>query len=156
MSLAATASTGYLESFKLKARAWAQKVLIVVNTPVSGQMVEEKESLLKYARYIKKGIEAIFGTIEELENVGLGLLPLIPIAVVAASLAAIAKWTYDYNIFMKKIQEQRRLEADGIDPVTASNIVAKKNAPGFFNLNTKKLLPIAAIAGAFFWFNRKR
>ncbi len=148
---------GYIESFKLKAKAWAQDVLDVINTPVSGELAVEKARLLKWAKYIKKGIEGVFGTIDELENAGLGVLPLIPIAVVGASLAAMYKWTLDYQTFKRQVEEQKRLEAKGVDPATAARMIAKKGAPSLISFGTlSPLLLIGLAGGAWYFFGRKR
>lgn len=151
------ASPGYIEQFKQKARKWAQQVVELSNTPVTGPLAEKKASLLKWAKYIKNGIESVFGTIDELENVGLGIafIPLVPVAVVAASLAAITKWTLDYQKFKQMVAEQKRLEDKGVDPVTASTIVAKKSKP-LFNLDLKGPLGLLLLGGGAWWLFTRR
>lgn len=148
---------GYIESFKLKAKAWAQDVVDVINTPVTGELAQDKAKLLRWAGYIKKGIEGVFGTIDELENVGLGILPLIPIAVVGASLAGMYKWTLDYQTFKRQVEEQKRLEARGVDPASAARMVAQKGAPSLISFGTlSPLLLIGLAGGAWYFFGRKR
>jgi len=57
----------------------------------------------------------------------LGVLPvLIPIAVIAGSLTAISYWITDAQKFQAKIEEQKRLEAQGIDPRQAAKMVEQK------------------------------
>lgn len=152
-----TASAGYIADFKAKARAWALEVVELTNTPVTGELAGEKERLLSFANYIKKGIETIFGTIDELTNVGLGIVfPLVPVAVVAASLAAMYKWNRDYVVFKMKVKEQRRLEATGLDPVTASKIAAKKS-PGLFSFSLRDPIFLVVSLGAAYWlFNNSK
>ncbi len=56
---------------------------------------------------------------------GLGfVMVLVPIAVIVTALAAIAKWSLDALNFSKTLEETRRLEATGVAPATAAEIVA--------------------------------
>lgn len=122
-----TADPGMIEGFKNKARSWARDVLRLYNTDVSGSpdLETRKKSLLKWAKYIKMGIESVFGTLEELENMNLGLLPLIPIAAIAASIGAITKWASDYAIFQDKLKLHQSLMKSGASATEASNVVEK-------------------------------
>ncbi len=149
-----------VESFKNKARIWAKKVVTLSNTPVTGPLQKEKDSLLKQAKYIKKTIESVFGTIEELENVGLGLAPLIPIAVITSALGAMTYWGTQFAKFMVSVAEQKRLESTGLSPSQAANIISKKSQSekGFFEgtlLDVKKILPIALLGGGAYYLYKK-
>lgn len=148
-------SLSYIDRFKNNAREWAQSVVELVNTPVTGELAKEKAILLKYANYIKKGVESIFGTIDELQNIGLGIAPLIPLAVIGASLAAIYKWNRDYAALKIKIKEQKRLEARGVDPLTASKIIASKRPPSF-TLGLTKPVTLALVLGGGWWLYNRR
>lgn len=78
----------------------------------------------------------------------LGILPVIAIAAIAAALAAIAKWTLDAVTFMKRIEEQRRLESAGVEPGRAAEIVSKQAEAGsLFGGVTGKIIPLALLAG---------
>jgi len=146
--------TDYIQAFKNKARAWASDVVALYNTPVKGELAEEKARLLKWAGYIKKGVESIMGTIEELEKVGLGIVPLIPVAVIGGSLALIFKWSADYATFKAKVAEQIRLEKRGVSPAVASQIVKAKSGTPFVNFDTKSVAVIAGVAGGLYYLTK--
>jgi hypothetical protein len=95
----------------------------------------------------KDWITSLFGV----EEPNLGVLPLIiPAAVIVASLAAMGKWIKDTYIFNRKMDEIAKLEAKGIDPVTASKIMERVDDSG---LSIKALgIPVLLIGG-FFLYN---
>jgi len=146
-----------INNFKAKSRDWALKVVELVNTEVPGPLVPEKNRMISRAKVIKQGIESVFGALDEFEGVGLGVLPLIPVAVIGASLAAISKWTYDFARFMTAVKEQRRLESTGMSPEKAAELARQGLSSPFINIDFKKLLlPAAIIGGGLWYFSRKR
>jgi hypothetical protein len=56
---------------------------------------------------------------------GLGFLPVLALLVSAGGLALIGKWVSDAYAFNKKVEEMKRLEAQGMTPQQASAIVGK-------------------------------
>lgn len=146
-----------INNFKQRARDWAIKVVELTNTEVPGPLQPQKRKLLSQANIIKTGVEKIFGTMDEFVNVGLGIVPLIPVAVLGASIAAMTKWSLDFVKFMEAVKEQRRLEATGMDPAKAAEIANQKLSRPFINIDMKKLvLPAVLIGGAVWYFSRKR
>lgn len=151
-----TASEGMLESFRNKAREWAQEVVKVYNTPVPKELETEKGALLKSAALIKKSVEGIFGTLDEFAQIGLGFLPLlIPAAVILGASAAIYKWYTDYEAFKKKLAYHKMLTESGETPGSASKIIGDLTSGNVDSLGSKKLLIIgAAIVGGYFIFKK--
>ena len=149
------ANDSYIDQFKEKARDWAKQVVELHNMDVGTVLQPKKKSLLSTASTIKKTIESVFGTFDELENVGLGVAFLIPVAVIAAALAAIAKWTYDYQKLKVLLSEQQRLESAGLSPQTAANVIAKKIDSSLINIDTKKMIPLVGAIALLFWLKGK-
>lgn len=146
-----------INDFKQRSRDWALKVVELVNTEVPGPLQPEKRKMLDRAKIIKQGIEGVFGTMDEFEGVGLGVIPLIPIAVIGASLAAITKWTLDFKKFMAAVTEQRRLESTGMPPAQAAEIARQGLTKPFISIDFKKLLlPALVVGGGLWYFSRKR
>lgn len=61
---------------------------------------------------------------------GLGVVPVIAVAVIAAALAAVIKWTTDAALYLKMVSEQKRLEAAGVEPERAAQIAREGRAAG--------------------------
>lgn len=106
---------------------------------------------------IKDWFSSTFGMGEnEIDNRvdNLGIIPLIPIAIIIASLAAMTKWVSDTYTFTRRLDEIRRLESQGISPENASRIVERTMSKGIFSgVNT--LLPVVLLAvGAFIVFKK--
>ena len=142
----------YIDDFKTKARKWASDVVALKNTPAKGELLAEKNRLLNFANKIRLGVDSIF---KALESVGLGIAPLIPLAIVGASLTAMSKWYSDYKILMTKLAEQQRLEKMGVDPKTASEIISSTaSKPSLFS-DARKMLPWLAMAGAVLLFYKR-
>lgn len=150
-----------LDKFKEKAREWAREVVELINTSVTDPTLKKKKSkLMKWAKVIKKGVESITGSIDELDNVGVGVAPLIPVAVVGASLAAIAKWRYDYKKFKETVALHREMTASGTSATEASKAITNMfGAKSFINLSGKNLLlPLLLVGGgvAYLAYSKKR
>ena len=80
----------------------------------------------------------------------MGVLPLLPIALITGAVAAIAKWTTDAYALSKRLDEVKRLEGEGIPPEKAAAIVAKATVTPIFGGFTG-LVPILAIGGFLLW-----
>jgi hypothetical protein len=145
-----------IEDFKVKARKWAANVVALKNTPATGALAIKKTALLKRASFIKRGVDGIFSTLKAVglgeQDNSLGLLPLIPVAIVGASLAAMGKWFLDYKELMVKLAEQQRLESKGLSPAEAARVVAQNTSSGGIFSDIKKVLPLIAIGGAALFF----
>lgn len=73
---------------------------------------------------IESTLSTIQGAMDWLKNwFGLGLIPLIPIAVLAGSIALVTKWVTDAYALKARIDEQQRLEAKGLTPQQAANVL---------------------------------
>lgn len=146
-----------IDTLKKKARDWALKVKKVnaISEPLPPALEKERSGLLSFAKKIKENLEAIFGTIDELNGVGLGAVPVIvPIAVIAAAAAAITKWTYDYNAFNKKYEEYRRLQASGISPAQAGQIVQRTFAGSGILANLGQIAPVLLVGAGIYALSR--
>lgn len=150
------ASEGLLSSFKEKAQNWAKDVVRLYNTPVPPSMVEEKKDLMARAGTIKKAVEGIFGTISDLQNVGLGFLPLlIPAAVVLGASAAIYKWYTDFSKFQEKLKYHQQLTRNGESNASAAKIVESITGNGA-TVSTSKLALFVGGGIALYLFLKNR
>jgi len=96
----------------------------------------------------------MFGTAGQLGHLG---VPLIPIAVVALSLAAIGKWITDALVVQRKIQLFNRLVASGTSPERASAVVNETTSDPFFKFDAKKMIPIIGVIALIgFLISRRR
>ena len=147
-----------IQSFKTKAQEWAILVNELRDTVVTDPaLITKKQSLLKWAETIRKGVESITGTIDGLGGAGLGITPLVPIAVVAASLAAMTKWTYDYKKFKEAASMQKELIASGTSPKTANEMVTKLFGKGpLVSFKSPKLIGAILIAGGGYLFAKNQ
>lgn len=151
-----SASPSMIQSFKDKAKNWARDVVALYNTPVPKELEGDKSALLKSAGKIKKSIETIFGTFDELESIGLGFFPLlIPAAVIIGATAAIYKWYTDFEKLKAKLAHHKMIMDAGSSSGEAADIIwditqDKKKTPP-----KKALIMGALVIGAYFYFNRK-
>lgn len=104
---------------------------------------------------------SVVGNDKNTQLKGLGLLPLIPVAVVIASLAAMGKWGGDVYMFERRLNEIKRLENTGMSPEKASGIVADREAPGLIAGITREVMVPLSIASVvlvagWYWANRGR
>lgn len=147
-------------SFKDTAREWAKKVVDLNNTQAkTSELQKTKATLLKWAGVIRKGVETITGSIDEFEKAGLGFPVIIPVAVIAASLAAMAKWTADYMKFKKAVALQQELISGGTSPKTASEMVStllKTGKVPLVNIAYPKTLGVLALAIGGYWFAKNQ
>lgn len=149
-----TNDPGMIDRFKARARAWARDVLELFETDVAGspELEAEKMRLMKWAKYIKTGVEAIFGTLDDLKSVNMGILPLIPVAAILASGAAITKWLTDYAKFKEKIALHDKLVSSGATPADASRVVDKLTGEKpLLNLGTNPLI-LGGVGLGLMWF----
>lgn len=109
---------------------------------------------------VKSWISETFGfgdidePIERYEQ--MGLIPLIPIAVIVAALAAITKWTSDAYEFNARLNEIQRLEAQGIGPREAAAIVERTMDKGIFGGGVMgNMIPLALLGVAALMILRK-
>lgn len=89
---------------------------------------------------------------------GLGVVPLIGIAAIAAAVALVTKWTTDTIKFLAVVSEQRRLEAAGVAPERAAEITrgTAATAAGIAT-GAQWLIPLGIIGlGAWFLWKRRK
>ncbi len=157
---------GAIESFKAKAREFwrlwnslSEKKALAENDP---ELKKEYSELMEQGITIKNGVEKITGIIDRLgrtydnvkgwlkETFGLGevesaykaqlgVIPLVPIAAIGVSLAAMGKWMADAYKLDRKLDEIERLEKRGLSPSEAAKVVNKVMDKGFFNTGFSKL-----------------
>ena len=168
------ADPSMIEAFKTRARDfWSQWELLGNKQQdikkLSPEIQKEYNDLLERGSTIRNSVETVTGLIDKataayqsskewisdlfgLGENGLGFLPvLIPVAVIAGSLAAMGKWLSDAYQFNRKMEEIEKLQARGVDPVTASKIIDRVTPAGL-SLTTSLGLPVLLIGG-FFIFN---
>ncbi len=173
-----------IERFKNEARRfWAewnslgQKRAIVARQ--SPEIRREYVDLMARGQTVRSSIETITGLIDKAANAyesvkswlsdtfglggveleqqtQLGLLPLIPIAAIGLSLAAMGKWISDAYQLNRRLDEIQRLENKGLSPQQAAQVVAKTMPKGFFSGAGSVMVPLILAAGAMFIYSRNR
>lgn len=129
------------------------------------ELIAEKRELLTRGDSIKEKITYITGKVDEawnwltsnfglsgyemeeqLEDTGLGLLPIVPIAVVVGAVALIVKWCLDAKRFADKIKLMGNLRRQGYSPDKATEIIKDlENKTAIFNFGSA--LPVVLIGG---------
>lgn len=133
------------------------------------RMVKEMKTRDEYQRLVERGgwIQSTITTIgakvdETLAYLrglmgnsvqGLGLVWLIPVAVVAGSVALMGSWISDTYQFNKRFEEIHRLESMGYTPEQAAAIYERTQGQTFFS-GLKYLTLPAAILGGIWMINR--
>ena len=115
--------------------------------------IETARGRIVWLRDAIRSVMSFFGV----ELSGLGFIPLIPIAAVAAGVAFVAKLAADSITLSKRIGEQQRLESQGVPPAEAAKIVAKTagDSGGLFAGLSDVVLLIGIGLGAFLWFRSR-
>jgi len=167
------ASESVIEAFKQRARDfWAQwqklesrQAMIEQQSPA---IKKEYSDLLDRGSTIRSSVETVTGLIDKAaaayqsakgwisdvfglggfdEQQTLGVLPvIIPAAVIATSLAAMGKWLSDAYQFNRKMEEIEKLQAKGVDAVTASKII-ERTSPAGISIGGAMALPVLLIGG---------
>lgn len=125
-------------------------------------LVQRAASVRATVESIRSSLE---GAVDWLKSVGaavglsgLGVLPLLGIAAIAAAVALVVKWTADTVKFLRVVAEQRRLESAGVAPERAAEIVRSTAAAAAGTASSSWLIPIAAlvVGGYFLWSQTRR
>ncbi len=82
------------------------------------------EALTRSIDFVVKQWNQFFGDEPAPDN--LGVIPLVPVAVIASAIAAITYWINDTTKYINRVEEIKRLESQGYTPEQAYNIVEKK------------------------------
>jgi len=166
---------GALESFKTRAAEFMQTFnFLKGKEPVIARHPELKSdytSLMDKGDWVRAAIEKVTSGVDALtgwfrSTFGaasadqLGFVPLIPLAVIAASTAAIAKWMSDAYTFSRRLSAIEKLEAGGMSPQQAADLVAAQEPAGLLNFKLGGAMPVYIIGiGALaylMWRFRKR
>jgi hypothetical protein len=124
-----------------------------------GQLVQNAAALRATVADIRAKLEAAVNWMRSLGSAvglsGLGILPVIGVAAVAAAIAMVTKWTTETLTFLKSVEEQKRLEAAGVPPERAAEIVretASASRSALFDLGGfAKWVPIVGLGVAGWW-----
>lgn len=123
------ADASYLDQFKFKAREWWSQVNKLRTMSVPANLESERKRLIGLADSVKDAIVKVTSLSDSLKIPGLAAAPLIPIAAVAAALAAITWWTSMFTTFMEKYQAakyQAQLVEQGVPPTEAARIAQQQ------------------------------
>ena len=167
----AIAKPGMVDDFKAKVAKFVttfdfleSKRWMVARHP---KIKADYDALQKKGVWIKSVIEKATGGADTVkgwwtsvfgEASGLGLLPLIPVAVIAASSAMIAKWMSDAFMMAKKLNAIEKLEARGVPPAEASAIVERLSPSALldFRLGGLSITTIVVMGAALFLLLKAR
>ena len=116
------------------------------------KLVTTGDSIRNSIRTVTGGIDSVVGWYnsvfgDDKEGLkGLGVLPLVPVAVAVTAIAAMGKWGRDVYLFDRRLTEVKRLEDTGISPGRAADIVGGK-APGIFAGVTREVMIPVTVGG---------
>jgi len=132
-----------VNNFKQKAKSFVNEYLALQNreniAALDPKTKSEYDSLMKKGSYIFETIKSLAAKMDyAISNLmggnsnalnGMGILPLLPIAVIAGAVAAIVAWLSDAYIMNRKLDSIEKLHAEsGADPVKLSQAIAGKNS----------------------------
>ena len=174
----------YIEKFKDKAKQFwalwnklAGEQYDMATRPLEIQ--SQYSDLISRGQSIKSTIETVTGAIDKAaatyqdvknwlaekfglngveidEKTGqLGIIPLIPIAIIGASLAAMGKWVLDAYEFSGKLDKMKELESQGMSPSEAAAVVEKSLIGQGMFAGAGNLVPLALLGVAALMFLRK-
>jgi len=126
-------------------RLQSQKAIAARDPKLAAEYSTMMNAAMTLQQKIKQIRDATDAVINWLKGVfgfdGLGFVPLIPIAVVVASLAAIGKWVKDAYIFSAKLDKVAALEKQGMSSREAiARVQSLTPASSLFGINTKWLV----------------
>lgn len=114
------------------------------------RLASEYQSVMKRGATVKTAVEKATGGMDWINGKirafgvnGLGALPAIPIAVVAAAVAAMTGWLADAYKLRAKIEY---LESKGVSGSEGARVLGYGSG-----IDTGTILPLALAAGAFYW-----
>jgi len=130
---------------KMMKRLQSQKSIAARDPQLAAEYSSMMNTAMNLQQKIKQIRDATDSVIKWLKGVfgfdGLGFVPLIPIAVVVASLAAIGKWVKDAYIFSAKLDKVAALEKQGMSSREAiSTVQSLTPTTSLFGINTKWLV----------------
>ena len=124
-----------VDNLKTKAREFNRVYNDVsISYPKDPALLSERNSLLDKGDWVKgtiekttSSIDAVYGVIKEWgfsESLnGLGVIPLIPVAIILSAIGAISYWINDALKYLEKVGRIERLENEGYSTKAASEIV---------------------------------
>jgi len=169
-----TNDVSLLNRFKAKANEFMNALDRLNNIgEVPPNLAEEFSYLTTTAEVVSGTIQTITGTVDSVTGFfsdffafdgvaatrdyinnkpaqGMGLIPLIPVAMIAGAIAAMSKFIADVYVFERKITEQKRLEATGMKPEQAAQIVDKISGQGVIQQLQGLAKPVGFALSLFF------
>lgn len=116
----------------------------------------EVETLRSRLVWLRDTIREVFDSLGvELQGVGqqlgqLGIIPFLVWPIVAAGVAWLGSKALDLWKFSQAVDEQRRLEASGVPPAQAAQLVRAQLEAGSFAAAARSLAPALILAGGIY------
>lgn len=162
------ADSGMMENFKQRALVFSRTLedlkkreSIARSNPAEYQKYREYvasgENIKRRIQQITGGVDSVVSWFTSLfdgntaRDAGqLGILPLIPIAIITASLAWMGSWIKDALAFNRRMDAIANLESRGVSPGEAAKIINKSMPGGFMETLAKEVkTPIVIGLGLF-------
>lgn len=129
--------------------------------PEFERKMAEVESMKSKALWLRDNIKQAMATfgVELSGLASLGFLPALVWPAVAAGVAWLGSKALDLYQFSQRIDEQRRLEASGMTPAAAAQLVTRTAEAGTLTGMLKAALPVLVVGGLAFgawYFARKK
>lgn len=133
----------YVDNFKAKAKTFVNEYLTLQKrediAALDPTVKKEYDSLMSKGSYIFNTIKSIASKLDfAIDNLmngntntlnGMGVLPLLPIAVLAGAIAAIVAWLSDAYVMNRKLDALEKLSIEtGADPEKLANAISDKNS----------------------------
>ncbi len=166
---------GIIERFKARIAEFRDLFarLRGVSNQVPAELQGEYHDLISRGSTIQSTIDTITGGINKavdwfkgafgMDAVGmarqgqLGLIPLLPVAAITASLALIGYWITDTMKFIKKMNQFEELRAQGVSASEAAQAVqTTAEGPPIFGVNMQQWVLPLVIFGGVWWFMRNK
>jgi len=128
--------------------------------PRDEKYIAEYNDLVRRSKLIQGNVQKVMGGVNYVANLfkstfgeanahsmgQIGVIPLVPVAIIGTSVALLSKWLTDAYMFMTKINKVKELEAGGMPTAQAIATVAKMSPPAFAGI--MGFLPMLLLGGA--------
>lgn len=147
------AITSPIELFKKTAKEWYNdytSLTRISNEQLSPELIAHKNRLLKRGEFIMDKIRLMGFTSDQLQNSGLGIIPLLAGGVIATAAGLMVYWTTDFIKFSDRFAEYKSLREAGLNHGNATRMINEiETKPGAFD-KIKDVSKNVAIAGGLF------
>jgi len=117
--------------------------------PTYNKLMRNGARLKSTIQSTTQSIDSIYDTLRGAVGLGsLGLLPLVPVAVIAGSISALGIWITDAYVALKQLDERKVLINQGFTPTQITSIATGQNKKAWYEFPfSNVVLPIVGLVG---------